>query len=79
MFGRKKAIPAQAPIEDVTIVEPIVEPVVEPVVEQPTPVIEQPVVEETKEDELTEEDVKKHLQLLYNDIAKIKYHLRIDF
>ena len=77
MFGKKKKeVAAEAPIEEVKIVEPAVEEEEEEVVEE-TP--KEEIKEEDTEDELTEEKVKGYLQFLYNEIAKIKHHLRIDF
>jgi len=69
MFGRKKAVPAQAPVEEIEIQKPKVE----------EPKVQEPVAEESEDEELTEEKVKGYLQILFNEVAKIKHHLRIDF
>ena len=86
MFNKKKEEKVKeavkAPIV-VNEVQDVSEPIVEEVEEQKTESVKAvDPVEETEEQEateLTEEEVKYSLNKLFQEIAAIKHHLRLDF
>jgi hypothetical protein len=73
MFGKKKVVKevAAVPVPEPQVAEDFSEAQAEEVKQEET---EAPV-----EEELTSEQVKLVLENMASDIAKIKYHLRLDF